>query len=98
MKAARRLMSPLRPDANSHAVTPLMTMPSAATTMTVTDVLGLVIGWVATVLARRAPSRTYTYGLRRGTILAALANAVLLLVTVGAIAVEGVRRQLQNRY
>jgi cobalt-zinc-cadmium efflux system protein len=59
------------------------------------DVLGLVMAWAATVLARRAPSRTYTYGLRRGTILAALANAVLLLVTVGAIAVEGVRRLIE---
>ncbi|MGH6842157.1 MAG: cation diffusion facilitator family transporter [Methylocella sp.] len=56
------------------------------------DVLGLVMAWVAAVLARRAPSLTHTYGLRRGTILAALANAMLLLVTVGAIAVEGVRR------
>ena len=56
------------------------------------DVLGLVMAWVATVLARRAPSKTHTYGLRRGTILAALANAVLLLVTIGAIFVEGVRR------
>ena len=59
------------------------------------DVLGLVMAWTAMVLARRAPSRTYTYGLRRGTILAALANAVLLLVTVGAIAVEGVRRLIE---
>lgn len=59
------------------------------------DVLGLVMAWVATVLARRAPSRIYTYGLRRGTILAALANAVLLLVTVGAIVVEGVRRLIE---
>ena len=56
------------------------------------DVLGLAMAWIATVLARRAPSETHTYGLRGGTILAALANAVLLLVTVGAIAVEGVRR------
>ncbi len=56
------------------------------------DVLGLVMAWVAAVLARRAPTRTHTYGLRRGTILAALANAMLLLVSVGAIAVEGVRR------
>ncbi len=40
----------------------------------------------------QAPSQTYTYGLRRGTILAAIATAGLLLVTVGAIAVEGVRR------
>jgi cobalt-zinc-cadmium efflux system protein len=50
------------------------------------------MAWIATLLARRRPSQTYTYGLRRGTILAALANAVLLLVTVGAIAVEGMRR------
>src|SRR5579864_9199620 len=50
------------------------------------DVLGLVMAWVATVLARRAPSQTHTYGLRGGTILAALANAMLLLVAVGAIA------------
>jgi cobalt-zinc-cadmium efflux system protein len=59
------------------------------------DVLGLLMAWVATVLARRGPSRTHTYGLRRGTILAALANAMLLLVTVGAIAVEGVRRLIE---
>jgi cobalt-zinc-cadmium efflux system protein len=58
------------------------------------DVLGLIMAWMASVLARRVPSQTHTYGLRRGTILAALANAMLLLVTVGAIAVEGVRRLL----
>jgi cobalt-zinc-cadmium efflux system protein len=58
------------------------------------DVLGLLMAWVATVFARRAPCETYTYGLRRGTILAALANAGLLLFTVGGIAVEGVRRLL----
>lgn len=56
------------------------------------DVLGLVIAWIATVLARRAPSQNYTYGLRRATILAALVNAMLLLVAVGAITIEGVRR------
>ena len=56
------------------------------------DVLGLAMAWIATVLARRAPTQTHTYGLRGGTILAALANAVLLLVTVGAIMVEGVHR------
>ena len=59
------------------------------------DVLGLAMAWTAMILARRAPSRTLTYGLRRGTILAALVNAVLLLLTVGAIAVEGVRRLLE---
>jgi cobalt-zinc-cadmium efflux system protein len=56
------------------------------------DVFGLAMAWVAATLALRPPSRTYTYGLRRGTIVAALGNAVLLLVSVGAIAVEGVRR------
>ena len=59
------------------------------------DVLSLVIAWAAAMLARRAPSQTHTYGLRRGTILAALANATLLMLTVGAIAVEGVRRALE---
>ena len=59
------------------------------------DVLGLAMAWVATILARRAPSQSHTYGLRRGTILAALANAMLLLVAVGAIAVEGVRRLVE---
>jgi cobalt-zinc-cadmium efflux system protein len=56
------------------------------------DVFGLAMAWIAMALARRPPSPGMTYGLRRGTILAALMNAVLLLVTVGAIAVEGVRR------
>ena len=59
------------------------------------DVLGLAMAWVAVVLARRRPSATHTYGLRRGTILAALVNAMLLLVTVGAIAVEGIRRLIE---
>jgi cobalt-zinc-cadmium efflux system protein len=59
------------------------------------DVLGLVMAWVATVLARRLPSQTHTYGLRGGTILAALANAMLLLVAVGAITVEGIRRLIE---
>jgi cobalt-zinc-cadmium efflux system protein len=59
------------------------------------DVLGLLVAWIATVLARRQPSHTHTYGLKRGTILAALANAVLLLVAVGAISVEALRRLSQ---
>ncbi len=59
------------------------------------DVLGLAMAWAASIMAKRLPSRTHTYGLRRGTILAALGNAVLLLVTVGAIAVEGVQRLIE---
>lgn len=56
------------------------------------DVLGLVLAWGATILARRLPTARRTYGMRRSSILAALANAVLLLVAVGAIAWEAVRR------
>jgi cobalt-zinc-cadmium efflux system protein len=56
------------------------------------DVLGLVIAWIAIVLTRRAPSSRYTYGLGGSSILAALFNAVLLLVAVGAIAWEAVLR------
>lgn len=56
------------------------------------DVLALVLAWGATVLAKRAPGGRHTYGLRKGTILASLANAVLLLVAVGAIVSESVRR------
>src|SRR5215831_10033117 len=56
------------------------------------DVLGLVIAWIASVLARRAPSSRYTYGLGGSSILAALFNAVLLLLAVGAIAWEAVLR------
>jgi cobalt-zinc-cadmium efflux system protein len=56
------------------------------------DALGLAIAWIAIALARGEPSQKYTYGLRRGTILAALANAMLLLVAVGALAFEAFRR------
>ena len=50
------------------------------------DVLGLVLAWGAAVLAKRAPNARYTYGLRSSSILAALANAILLLLACGAIA------------
>jgi cobalt-zinc-cadmium efflux system protein len=56
------------------------------------DVLGLVIAWIAIALSKRAPSSRYTYGLGGSSILAALFNAVLLLVAVGAIAWEAVLR------
>lgn len=54
------------------------------------DVLGLVVAWIAVVLSRRPPSARYTYGLRGSSILAALFNAVFLLVAVGAIAWEAI--------
>ncbi len=56
------------------------------------DVLSLVIAWAAGLAARRPPSARFTYGLKSSTILAALANAALLLVAIGAIAIETVRR------
>lgn len=52
------------------------------------DVLGLALAWGAMLLARREPTPRHTYGLRRSTILAALANAMLVLLAVGAIAWE----------
>lgn len=56
------------------------------------DVLGLVLAWVASILARRAPTARRTYGLRSSSMLAALLNAILLLVSVGGIAWEAIRR------
>lgn len=56
------------------------------------DVLGLLIAWLGMELAKRAAGPRYTYGLRAASILAALANAVLLFVALGAIAWEAVQR------
>src|SRR5690242_3981618 len=56
------------------------------------DVLGLVLAWGAASLVKRLPSARYTYGMKRTSILASLANAMLLLVASGAIVLEGVRR------
>src|SRR4029453_10585452 len=50
------------------------------------DVLGLLLAWGASYLARQRPTERRTYGLRRSSIVAALLNALLLLVAVGAIA------------
>jgi cobalt-zinc-cadmium efflux system protein len=56
------------------------------------DVLGLGLSWGAALLARREPSGRYTYGLRSSSILAALSNALILLVVTGGIAWEALRR------
>ena len=56
------------------------------------DVLSLLLAWGASVLAARPPSGRYTYGLKSSSILAAIANAALLWVALGAILVETVRR------
>ncbi len=56
------------------------------------DVLGLVCAWTAMYLARRPPGGNFTYGLGRSSVLAALTNAVLLLLACGAIAWEAAGR------
>jgi cobalt-zinc-cadmium efflux system protein len=56
------------------------------------DVLGLAMAWGGATLARRAPSKRFTYGLRGSSILASLGNALLLLVALGAIVLEAVQR------
>lgn len=56
------------------------------------DVLGLVLAWVAVWLSRRQPTARHSYGLGRSSILAALANAVLLLIALGIIVWEAVGR------
>jgi cobalt-zinc-cadmium efflux system protein len=56
------------------------------------DVLGLGAAWLASELVKRAPSARLTYGLRGSSILAALFNAVFLLLTIGAISWEAILR------
>jgi cobalt-zinc-cadmium efflux system protein len=56
------------------------------------DVLGLLLAWGAVWLSRRAPTEKHSYGLGRSSILAALANAMLLLIAVGIIVWEAVHR------
>jgi cobalt-zinc-cadmium efflux system protein len=56
------------------------------------DVLGLLCACTAVYLGRRPPGGRFTYGLGRSSVLAALVNAVLLLVACGAIAWEAVGR------
>ncbi len=57
-----------------------------------TDVAGLLLAWGAAVLAGRMATERYTYGFGRATILAALANALAILVGAGAVIWEAVRR------
>jgi cobalt-zinc-cadmium efflux system protein len=56
------------------------------------DVLALVVGWAGTVMARRSPSPRFTYGLKKASILSALINGLFLLIAVGAIAGQAIRR------
>jgi cobalt-zinc-cadmium efflux system protein len=56
------------------------------------DVLGLIVAWGAASLAKRPASARFTYGLRGSSILAALFNALFLLVVMGGIAWEAIQR------
>jgi cobalt-zinc-cadmium efflux system protein len=56
------------------------------------DVLGLLLAWGAAILAKRLPTEKRTYGFRKSTILAALFNAIILLIAVGAILIESLNR------
>ncbi len=56
------------------------------------DVLGLLMAWSASVLATRPPTTRFTYGYKSSSILAALANAALLMAAIGAILVETIHR------
>lgn len=56
------------------------------------DVLGLLVAWAAAALSRREPSDRFTYGWRSSSILAALFNALFLLLAVGVIAWEAAWR------
>lgn len=59
------------------------------------DVLGLLLAWGASYLARTDITKRKTYGLRKSTILAALFNAIILFIAVGAIAIEAVRKLIE---
>jgi len=56
------------------------------------DVLGLLLAWGAAYLAKTAANEKRTYGFRKATILAALFNAILLMIAVGAITIEAIRK------
>jgi len=56
------------------------------------DVIGLLVAWGANYLSQWRPTRRHSYGLRKSSVLAALFNALFLLVSVGAIALEAIRR------
>ena len=61
------------------------------------DVLGLAAAGTAAILAKRRPSSRFTYGLGRSSVLAALGNAVVLLIVTGGIAWEAIRRLMEPK-
>ncbi len=61
------------------------------------DVAGLALSVIAFRLAKVKPTHTYTYGYKKTTVLAALTNAVILLITIGILGFESVNRLLHPR-
>ena len=59
------------------------------------DVLGLLLAWGATYLAKTATTEKRTYGFRKSTILAAFFNAIILMIAVGAITFEAIRKLIE---
>ncbi|MEC5269854.1 cation diffusion facilitator family transporter [Heyndrickxia coagulans] len=56
------------------------------------DVLGLIIAWAAVWLGKKLPTKKRTYGFKKSSVIAALLNAIILLIAIGAIFVEAVQR------
>jgi cobalt-zinc-cadmium efflux system protein len=56
------------------------------------DVLGLILAWVGVFASKLHPNARHTYGWKRATILAAFANALLLLVAMGSLIWEAIGR------
>ncbi|AVD56533.1 MULTISPECIES: cation diffusion facilitator family transporter [Heyndrickxia] len=56
------------------------------------DVLGLIIAWAAVWLGKKLPTKKRTYGYKKSSVMAALLNAIILLIAIGAIFVEAVQR------
>ena len=56
------------------------------------DVAGLLISWFAFKMATKSPTSSYTYGFSKGTILASLANCVLLFIAVGSMGMDAFHR------
>ncbi len=56
------------------------------------DVMSLVASWIAVYLGRKKPTKKFTYGLKKTTVLAALFNAIILLIAIGGIMWEAIRR------
>ena len=56
------------------------------------DVLGLIVAWAGGMMARTSATPRFTYGLKKASILSALINSLFLLIAVGAIGAEAIRR------